>query len=245
MTVHSKYVNGALAYWETHLHRIVGAVGEDVTKFELLQPEPTDDTTGDPTRFTMTVVEVGAGNSTVVNSSTAGIAGGGLLFTTAANDNDGINLQAKGEAFGLHANNDIAFHARLEIDDADQSDFLLGLAITDTTLLAAVSDAIYFESLDASTDINAVTEKDNSETTSASAVGTLADNTEVVLDFYVEGTSTVYFYVNGVRQATSTTNLPDDEELTPSIHFLTGEANAAAMQLKDLRVYQFGRNETA
>lgn len=47
------------------------------------------------------------------------------------------------------------------------------------------------------------------------------------------------WYVNGVKQTRpAITNLPNDEFLTPSIHFLTGEGNANVAEFDWIRVIQ-------
>jgi hypothetical protein len=147
-------------------------------------------------------------------------------------------MQVTGEAFDLASGNYTYFGIQFQASEATQSDFLVGLCITDTTLLGGMTDGIYFECLDASTDINFVLEKDSTETTSASAVGTFADATDVTLEFLFDGTN-VDAWVNGtVQTRLATTNLPDNEQLTPSIHFLTGAASAETMSVKWLRAIQ-------
>lgn len=231
--LHSQYMRGNLVYYDTYLHRWIDAIGADVTKF-ILNPAymPVDDTTGDLTGFTHTAVEAGAGNSTAVLSDNT------LLITTAANENDGVSLQLKGEAFDLASNNLTYFGIKFQVGDATQTDVLVGLCITDTTLTAGMSDGVYFECLDGSTDINFVLEKDSTETTSAAAVGTLADATDVTLEFLFDGTY-VDAWVDGVLQTRlATTNLPDDEQLTVSVEYLSGEAAAQTMTIKWLRAIQ-------
>lgn len=232
-TTHAKFFNGNLVFYDTYRHRWLDAIGADVTKYILNTAAlPTDDTTGDPTEFTCTMVEAGAGDSTVVLSDNT------LLLTSDAAENDGINMQLKGEAFDFASGNYVYFGIKFQINDADQTDFIAGLCITDTTLLGGMSDGVYFESLDASTDINFVLEKDSTETTSAAAVGTLADATDITLEFFFDGTY-VDAWVDGTLQTRlATTNLPDDEQLTPSIHFLTGEATANTMTVKWMRAIQ-------
>lgn len=231
--LHSHWKNGNLVYYDNTRQRWIDAIGLDVFKYLLNTAAlPTDDTTGDPTEFTMTVVEAGAGDSTVV------LADGTLLFTCAANEDDGAQIQLKSEAFDCATGNLVYFGISLQTDDATQTDLLVGLCITDTTLLGGMTDGAYFECLDASTDINFVLEKDSTETTSAAAVGTLADDTDVILEFLFDGTN-VDCFVNGVLQTRlAITNLPDDEQLTPSIAFLTGEAVANTLTVNWLRVIQ-------
>lgn len=232
--LHSRWLYGNLLYYDKYPYRLIDAQGLGVTKFILNTAYlPVDDTTGDPDGFTMTVVEAGAGNSTAV------LADNTLLITSAANEDDGVNLQLKGEAFKLDATTKyVYFGINFQVNDADQVDVLTGLCITDTALLGGLSDGVYFESLDGSTDINFVLEKNSTETTSASAVGTLADATNITLEFVFDGTY-VNAYVDGVEQTRlAVTNLPNDEFLTPSIHFLTGEATANTMTVNWWRAIQ-------
>jgi hypothetical protein len=231
--LHSRWHNGNLLFYDTYLHRIIDAIGADVTKV-ILNPAymPVDDTTGDLTGWTHTAVEAGAGTSTAV------LADNTLLITTAGNEDDGVTLQVKGEAFDLASGNYTYFGVKLQTSEATQADLLVGLCITDTTLTGGMTDGVYFECLDGSTDINFVLEKDSTETTSAAAVGTLADATDVTLEFLFDGTY-VDAWVNGVLQTRlATTNLPDNEQLTPSIEYLNGSAAADTCTIKWLRAIQ-------
>ncbi len=232
-STHSRWINGNLVFYDNTKQRWLDAIGADVTKYILNTAAlPTDDTTGDPTEFTLTAVEAGAGTSTAV------LADNTLLLTTAANEDDGPSLQLKAEAFDMATGNKTYFGINFQASDATQSDFLVGLCITDTALLGGMTDGAYFECLDGSTDINFVLEKDSTETTSAAAVGTFADTTNVTLEFIFDGTN-VDAWVNGTLQTRLVaTNIPDDEQLTPSIEFLAGEAVAKTMTINWLRVIQ-------
>jgi hypothetical protein len=239
MAVETASLNNALVMRDTKLTwRLHDAFGPNVMKWiEDFVYLNTDDTTGDPTAYTMTVIEVGAGDSTAVVSAGAP---GQLLMTAAANENDGVQLQLKnGEAFKFDAAFPCYFGIKWQAGDVDQSDFLAGLCIQDTTLLGGLSDGIYFRSLDAAATVQFVLEKDSTET-SAGSVATMTDATYVTLEFYYDG-STVKTYVDGV-EATSTadsdTNFPDDEDLAPSIAFLTGEAVANTLTVEWARAIQ-------
>lgn len=230
---------GALVYWQGHRRRIIEAIGHNVIKFLTdFARLPVDDTTGDPTEWTTTVVELGAGTTTFAQGDASG---GQLLITTAANDNDGGNYQLNGESFKFKTTNIIYFGAfGIKISDAAQSDFFVGLAITDTDILGGVTDRVGFQCLDGESDIKAMLEKDSTETLTAS-LGTLADATAVDLEFYWDG-SKVEFFVNGVSKGKpAVTNLPDDEELRATIQFLNGAAGAETMSMDALRVVQIGR----
>lgn len=235
-SVRSRYVRQNLAFWESHRHRLVDAIGPDVVKWEL-DAKDFQDTGGsgtDPRGYVTTVVEVGTGTSEAEASDEAGRR---VELVTAANENDGINLQLVGEAFRLDGR-DIYFGIALEADEATQVDFLAGLCISNTDPLGGVTDGVYFEKLDGGTGISTVTEKDSTETQTDDE-GTLAADTLVTLEFYFDGT-TVYFYVNGSRVGTHAANIPDDEPLTPTIQFLTGEGSAHRMKIAWARAISIG-----
>ena len=192
-----------------------------------------DDTTGHATAYTTTAVSAGAGDSIVAQTTDAG---GALLFTSAANEDDGIQIQLGGESFKLDAAYPLYFGIRLKGNAVDQSAILAGICITDTTLLGGMSDGIYFQSVDATGAVTLEVEKDS--TASSLAVGTLVDDAYLTLEFYWDGT-TLTAWVDGVETtAVTVTNLPDDEELTPSIAFLTGEAVANTMTVDWMRCFQ-------
>ncbi|MCJ7484821.1 MAG: hypothetical protein MUQ25_01460, partial [Candidatus Aminicenantes bacterium] len=91
------------------------------------------------------------------------VAGGELLITTAGADDDGVSLQTTGEAFYLTENDPLYFGCKVKISEATEADLLIGVCITDTTLLGGMTDGIYFEKLDAGTGVSAVSE-DTGET---------------------------------------------------------------------------------
>lgn len=230
--MHSKWVNGSLVFYEGQ--RWLDAIGPNVCK--LLEDFvgahiPAADA---PAGWTVTLTEGGGGETTI--ALTDGV-GGLLLITTDANDNDGANLQVTKEAFKLASGKPCYFGIRFKISEAAQSDFLVGLCITDTDLLGGLTDGVYFRKVDGSTDVKFVLEKDSTETESSSIHTAVAD-TFVILEFFFDGTH-VDAYVNGTLQTRlAVTNLPDDEELTPSIHFLTGAAAAISMTVDWIRTIQ-------
>ncbi|QDP67991.1 MAG: hypothetical protein Unbinned657contig1001_33 [Prokaryotic dsDNA virus sp.] len=234
--VHGRRIKGAVCEWSTHQKRILRAVGENVVSYhEDFVNFPVDDTTGDPLAWSTTVVEAGSGTTTFASTDASG---GKAIITTAGNEDDGGNYQLNGESFETTSDQDLYFGTKLAINDADQTDLFIGLAVTDTTLLGGVADAIYFESVDGSASLSAVTEASSTETQSDS-VGTLADATEIELEFYWDGT-TVEFFVDGTSVATSTTNIPATQ-MRVSVHFLTGEATANTCTIDWIRCIQIGR----
>jgi len=221
-------------------NRWFDAFGPGVTKYIFDGSSlPADDQTTDPTEFVATVVEAGAGVSTAVLDD---VAGGGLVITTAASENDGWSMQLghanAGEWLGLTGPYYAYFGTEFAINDVDQTDVFLGAAVTDTTLLGGVTDGIYFRSVDASAVLNFVIEKDSVESSTAAA--TLADDTYITAEFYWDGVGGyVYAYINGALVATiaeTDASFPNDELLRLSVEFLTGENTANTCKIKWLRL---------
>lgn len=174
-----------------------------------------------------------AGDWTITNAATGTIAltdidGGALLITNNTSDDNAIFLNKKGESFLPTAGKRSIFKARFKLSDATQSDFVIGLQITDTTPLD-VTDGIYFLKTDGAATLDVICRKNaTTGSTSASAITTLANDTFVTVAWYYDGVSSLKYYVNDVHLGTldaSSTYLPDTE-LTISIGLQNGEAAA-------------------
>jgi hypothetical protein len=239
MTAEITSIHNALVIRDSVLtHRWYDAFGANVVKYTLnvLGP-PTDNTTGMPTEFINTLV----GASTFTLADTLG---GGVILTSAAAENDGVKLQLGAEAGTAGENVSFAaqyptyFSVRLQINDVDQTDFLAGFFITDTTALDGGTDGVYFRSVDETGVVNFVLEQDSAET--VTAVATMTDAVDVHLEFSYLG-SNVYAYVDGVLMATladADANFCNDELLRLTFEFLTGEAVANTCTIKELRFIQ-------
>ena len=210
-------------------------------KFSLDNGFATDDTTGDPSSFTMTVTEAGAGNTTAVNATSRGDS---MLITTAANEYDGINLQLKGEAFKLTSSKPLYFGCKLKVSDATQSDLLIGLAETDTALLAVASahaadygtsDVAGFLKLDASTTIATQTVLTGTVTGSAN-YSTALDTDYTIFELYWNG-STLFYYIDGNEVTSVSGGLPDGD-MTPTINFRAGAAAVKTCTIAWWRCFQ-------
>ena len=185
--------------------------------------------------WTITTTEAGSGAATEALASTS--AGGLLLVTNDDADNDLDFFNLKTEAFKFVAGKKTFFKSRFKVSDATQSDFVMGLQITDTTILA-VSDGVYFMKDDGDASLDFHVEKDSSDTT-ASAIATVSDDTMLVAGFYYDGKSAIEYYVDDVKLGTSvTTNLPDDEELAVSFGIQNGAAAAKTMTVDYIFVSQ-------
>ena len=231
-SLHSKYENGALLFYQTHRHRIVGAIGDNV-RFYSLDHETTGASGTDPLGWTATVVEAGSGTTEWAPSD---VERGASTITCAANEDDGGSYQLLGEQVLLDAGNWVYFRCVFSINDVDQTDLFAGFAITDTAILGGCTDRIGFQSVDGDAGLDFLVEKDSTETLTQD-VATLADDTSVDVEFVWDGAnSSLYSYVNGslTTTQTATTNLPDNELLRPTIEFLTGEAVANTMTITKL-----------
>lgn len=184
--------------------------------------------------WTITTTEAGGGDAT--EALTQG-QGGALLITNDAADNDNDFFQLVGEAFKFVVGKKTWFKTRFKVSDVTQSDFVIGLQITDTTPLA-VTDGVYFRKDDGDTDLDFVVIKDSTATTTTVS-SLLANNTYITLGFYYDGASSIKIYADGVLIGTSvTTNLVDDEDLTVSFGIQNGEAVAKTMTIDYIHVVQ-------
>ena len=180
------------------------------------------------TDWTITSTDGGSDSGEVIQATSS--AGGALIITTNDADNDSEELQLKGEAFKLSTSKRAYFSTRFKLSDATQSDMLIGLTITDTTAITAVSDGVFFSKDDGDTDLDFRVEKDGTETATA-AVATVADDTFITATFFIDpDRDAVYYSINNAEPVkVVNTNLPDDEELTVTIAVRAGAAAAKSL----------------
>ena len=224
-------------YDETTTLRIYDVVG-DVAKYNPQAGIATDDTTGVPTSMVVTQT----GTNTIVNSVTAGNT---LTITTGATEYNGVNAQVKGEKFIIATGKPLYFGAKLSIDDATQSDILIGLAETKTDLLktstahgvlATAVEGVFFTKIDGVTTINAMTYEAGTLTNSA-ACGTAIDTAAHIYEIVWDGTSQLSFYFDGVIVGTFTGTIANGD-LTPSINVRAGSAQARVCEVSWIRCFQ-------
>lgn len=195
---------------------------------------------GDPTKFhqywndfdTYTagdwvVTETDAGATEALTAGDGGL----LLITNTAADNDLVALQKTPAAFSFTSGKKAFFKARLKVSDATQSDLVVGLQVVDVTPLD-VTDGIYFLKADGAATLDVICRKDASTgSTSASAVASMANDTFVELAWYYDGSSKVYYAVDGSVLGSldaSSSYLPD-AVCTVSLAIQNGEAVAKTM----------------
>jgi hypothetical protein len=178
--------------------------------------------------WTITTTEAGSGNASEAITSQAG---GALLLTNDDADNDLDFLQLKGESFKLSTSKKAYFSARFKVSDATQSDFVIGLQITDTTPLAT-TDGVFFIKDDGDTNLDFIVEKD-STSTDTTAIHTMEDDTFVTVTWFIDPDASKVFYSvnNAAPVSVVNTNLPDNEELTVSFGIQNGAAAAKTMTI--------------
>ena len=209
------------------------------SEFEkLILPDPTqahvyfnDFTTYVAGDWTITTTEGGTGNA---SEALTNVAGGALLITNDDADNDSDEFQLAVESFKFASGKKSWFKTRFKVSDATQSDWIVGLCITDTTIIDALSDGVYFKKDDGDASIDFALEL-NGSATEASGIATQSDDTFVTLGWYFDGDTTngIKYYVDGTHKGTQTTmtNLCTDEELAVSFALQNGAAAAKTMTM--------------
>jgi len=183
------------------------------------------------------------GSNTWVNSVTSGE---DFTITTAATEYAGYSSQLLGESFAIASGKPfyIGVQAKLSDGSATQSDFLFGIAETDTTLTAA-SDAhaiavtgagLFFSKLDGVTAITANVYSAGASVGSA----TLDDVMDVsyhYYEIYSDDGETIKFAFDGEDVTCLTSSLPS-VAMTLSLSFRAGAAAAKVLSLKNLKAVQ-------
>lgn len=212
--------------------------------------------------WVITVIEAGSGDAAQLLSVSE--IGGAIVFTNDDADADSQQLQASNglgsviEIWDLSTTKKVWMTTRFKISEALDSAALIGVCITDTSLIAGMTDGLYFRKADADNTLQAVAEKDSVEST--------VDIVEMVDDTYVEvgmlytaGDKTIVeVYLRNVvsegvpiskerareskerwsKVGELTTNLPDDEALALSMALTNGQAVADTMTIDYLQVAQ-------
>lgn len=161
---------------------------------------------------------------------------GALTLTNTAADDDVVQLQSAEEWMKLAVGKRAWFETKLKVSDATQSDFYVGFATTDTSIIAGTTDSCGFRKSDGAAALVSLTETSTTETTNTAA--TVADATYITLGFYWDGISRVRFYVNRSLTATHTANIPSTNKLALTFTLQNGEAVAKTMIIDYVYVAQ-------
>lgn len=194
----------------------------------------------------LTLIDGGGDNGEIVGPIVDGV-GGILKLTTNDADNDALEVQMAGSSFALASGRSMVFEIRMAIEDVSETDWFVGFAIgADTTILTGCTDFIGFGNTADAGDIMCVNGKNASgEVADGGSGTTLTDSGEEfgdstataatiisalkTLRVEIDGTTEARFYVDNKLVATHTTNLPDDEDLSPAICLRTAGAAAETL----------------
>lgn len=172
--------------------------------------------------------------------------GGIITLLTAGADDDEVQLQKL--AAGISVENflfdpDKRFFVEIlaTLTEVLLSEILIGLAITDTTLLAGHSDGISFRKAEGAGLVTLVSEKNSVEV--SGDVGTIVDATAFRLQAYYDGQGSdgrLYGALDGTVGSFSTpdASFPDDELLTVSFAVRAGEAAAKTLTMDRIVIIQ-------
>ena len=181
---------------------------------------------------------------------------GGLLYmhasdvTVADNDETYVGMDsyigANSKVYVPTAGKDIWFEARVKFTEAnvDDANVIAGLMskwsadalIDNGGGPFAAYDGIVFFKVDGGTVWQAEASNGEAQTTLTS-VATRQSGTWTRLGMFIDGSSSVTFYINGVAVGTTTTNLPD-AGITPVFGVKNGDTNEEALYVDWVRVVQ-------
>lgn len=236
MNTVSVRTNGNTAYRDKH-YSPVDSMWADCPKLAALQdPFMACWVKEDFTTYTAgdwTISETGAGGSTAQTD----VAGGGIILTSDVLENDSQDVQKKGEAYQLTTGKPLWFEAMLQVSEATELDFIVGLIITDTTMIDAVSDGIYFLKDDGDANIDYHCEKDSNDTTADTLIDIVAA-TDTRFGLKFDGAGKVEYWIDGQRIVTSSVYVPNDELLCVSCGVQSGDGNSRTLTWKYYEVFQ-------
>jgi hypothetical protein len=253
--LHSRYINGNLAFWDTHSCRIIDAIGASVVKYINHFTTICINAALDMADW-LTVTDHVAGVSLV-----AGAPGGIIEITCGNTDNDEYYTQLGsatnepfviGGAAGVANNQPLYFYARVKaIEHADEA-YFVGLAeansaaanfLTDNSGVVADKDFIGFNTLTATPDAWNMTWKKSGQAVQTTAGVAVNAADWHIFEFYYDGATTVTFWIDGVASTTVATTtaatFPGAEEMSPILGLKTGEATLKRLQIDEMRVIQF------
>ena len=172
--------------------------------------------------------------------------GGIITMLLAGADNDEVQLQKI--AAGISTENflfdpDKRFFVEIlaTLSEVLLSEILIGLAITDTSLLPAPTDGLYFHKAEGAGLVTLDSIKDSAEV--SGDVGTIVDATAFRLQAYYDGQGSdgrLYGALDGAVGSFSEPDVsfPDDEALTISFAVRAGEAAAKTLTMDRIVVIQ-------
>lgn len=144
---------------------------------------------------------------------------GGEIWLDSLVAGDVNNMQLNGESFQITGENKIWYETRFAVDRAATSNWFVGLAVIDQSILAGCTDRVGFEDDDDDGSIDFIVERNNQEYTLDTGFD-MSVSTMTRLGFVIDNSAThtgnIMAFVNDNVIAISSTAIPFDEVLTPS-----------------------------
>lgn len=258
--MHSRWINGNLAYWDTHQCRIIDAWGASVVKYlDHFTHFAADDTTRNPSEWKW--VSDTANDSVTLPISTPD---GVLQIATGAVDNNETYIQLGsatsatnapwiiGGAAGIANSKPLYFGARVKATTHVDGAWFVGLAgegaaaanfLTDNSGVLADDDLIGFNILTATPAAWNITWKNAGQAVQAVTSAAVNADDWHIFEFWYDGATTVTFWVDGVASTTTATTtaatFPGGEEMAPILACKSGDGAAKVLQIDWLRVVAF------
>lgn len=164
-------------------------------------------------------------------------AGGQLLLTNTAVDDDQISLQKIGEAYRFTPGKRTFFEVRFQVSEAIQVDWYFGLIITDTSVVAGFTDGVFIKKDDGDAQIDFGSLKDSAGVTKTN-FATFAAATWTRVGFYYDGQDFWLTFNGQIVSKVAGTVIPDDEDLRITLTLQNGDANARTMLVDGIWVAQ-------
>ena len=143
------------------------------------------------------------------------------------------SASGNGETFALASGKKVWFKSRLKADDVDTCSLKVGLVVADSTdpIETANSDGLWFQSDDGDANLDFHIYTSSSSTVSDTAITTISDDTYFTVSFYFDGSSYIYYYVNGNLEGSTSTSSYPTGELCASFGIMNGSAASSTLSV--------------
>lgn len=170
-----------------------------------------------------TITTTGTGTEAITDAEN-----GEILITNSGADDDADFLQSCKEVFGFTSGKELFFKARMKVSDVTQSDFLMGLQITDPTPLDA-SDGVWFQKDDGDAALDFYIVKTTGSDSVHGIPVTITNDTYFTVGFYYDGESTIEYFFDDVSKGVFGVSHLPTTELTVSFGIQNGTNVAKTM----------------
>ena len=171
------------------------------------------------------ITETQAGATQEIRDESGGI----LRLQNTAADDDLVQVHLLKNVFLLAPGKQSWFKCRFKVNDATQSDVLIGMYEDDATPFNRF-EGIYFVKTDGSTSVDMEVNSEGTATVTE-GITDLVDDTYVELSWYFNGSDKVFAFVDGVLVASSSTENLSVEEISPGFALKNGEAVAKKLDI--------------